>query len=263
MTDAAFAVGRLDALAQRDLVARGEVKASELVEWARKQPTDTALRTAWVDATRADWLPYVAATRGISTDTILRATCELAAEVAGAQPGPEATRVLALLRGATRDSLAGAEKELADLRTQLVAWSTQTQPTPKPAWMFWAELVFELGRACSRSNPIVGIALARMLPPQADLFTQGPKPLWIWGADDNRRYTLRKEFAGGSTAARLKATCDNRMTVFLNGQSLDLNGTLLNAKNLEKAILAAKPAELSTASPSPSTPASPSASPKK
>jgi protein-disulfide isomerase len=52
-------------------------------------------------------------------------------------------------------------------------------------------------------------------------------------------------------------------TVFLNGQSLDLNSTLLNAKNLEKAILAAKPAEPATATPSPSTSASPSASPKK
>ena len=30
-------VGRLDAIAQRDLVARGEVKATELVEWARER----------------------------------------------------------------------------------------------------------------------------------------------------------------------------------------------------------------------------------
>ena len=55
-------------------------------------------------------------------------------------------------------------------------------------------------------------------------------------------------------------------TVFLNGQSLDLNSTLLNAKNLEKAILAAPPAALtpSTApSTAPSGAASPSATPKK
>jgi putative heme-binding domain-containing protein len=61
--------------------------------------------------------------------------------------------------------------------------------------------------------------------PQAELFKQGPKPLWIWGADDNRRYTLRKEFAGGSTAARLKATCDNRMTILLNGQEVARSDT--------------------------------------
>ncbi|MDN3351038.1 thioredoxin domain-containing protein [Actinomadura sp. DC4] len=51
-------------------------------------------------------------------------------------------------------------------------------------------------------------------------------------------------------------------TVFLNGQSLDLNSTLLNAKNLEKAILAATPADV-TPSASPTAPASPSATPKK
>jgi hypothetical protein len=136
----------------------------ELVEWARKQPTDTALRTAWVDATKADWLPYVAATRGISTDAILRATCELAVEVAGNVPGPEGPRLLEVLRSASRDKLASVEKDLADLRTHVVAWSHHTQPTPKPPWMFWAELVFELGRATSRGNPLVGIALAmRML----------------------------------------------------------------------------------------------------
>jgi protein-disulfide isomerase len=51
-------------------------------------------------------------------------------------------------------------------------------------------------------------------------------------------------------------------TVFLNGQTLDLNSTLLNAKNLEKAILAAPPTEITTSA-SPSAAASPSATPKK
>jgi hypothetical protein len=136
----------------------------ELIEWARKQPTDTALRTAWVDGTRADWLPYVASVRGIATDTILRATCELAMEIAGSPAGPEAPRVLAVLGTGKRDALANIERDLADLRTQVVSWSTQTQPGAKPVWMFWGELAFELGRACSRGNPLVGVGLAlRML----------------------------------------------------------------------------------------------------
>src|SRR5258706_2241667 len=136
----------------------------ELVEWARKQPTETALRTAWVDATRADWLPHAAATRGITTDAILRATCELSVEVAGTVAAPEGPRVLDVLRAANRDQLSSVEKDLADLRVLLVAWSTHTQPTAKPPWMFWGELVFEVGRATSRGNPLVGIALAlRML----------------------------------------------------------------------------------------------------
>lgn len=47
-------------------------------------------------------------------------------------------------------------------------------------------------------------------------------------------------------------------TVFLNGQTLDLNGTLLNAKNLEKTILAAPPQPVT-----PSTATSPSAKAEK
>jgi hypothetical protein len=140
----------------------------ELIEWVRKLPTDTALRTAWVDATRADWLPYIAITRGITTEVILRATCECALEVAGNLPGPEAPRVLAYLRDMTRERLATVERDLADLRGQLIAWNTHTQPTPKPPWMFWAELVFELARATGRGNPIVGIALAMRMLTTAD-----------------------------------------------------------------------------------------------
>ena len=48
--------------------------------------------------------------------------------------------------------------------------------------------------------------------------TTGPVPEWIWGADNQQTYFLRTEFAGGSIAARLKASCDNQMTVWVNGQ---------------------------------------------
>jgi protein-disulfide isomerase len=51
-------------------------------------------------------------------------------------------------------------------------------------------------------------------------------------------------------------------TVFLNGQQVDLNSTLLNAKNLEKAITTAKPVDI-TPSASSSASASPSATPQK
>lgn len=52
-------------------------------------------------------------------------------------------------------------------------------------------------------------------------FAQGPQPQWIWGspqagADDE--YFFRKEFTGGSQAAHLIASCDNVMTIFVNGQ---------------------------------------------
>src|SRR5205823_4187709 len=53
-----------------------------------------------------------------------------------------------------------------------------------------------------------------------NLFDKGPAPVWIWGADVDTRYFLRTEFVGGSTAARLKATCDNEMTIFINGKEV-------------------------------------------
>ena len=49
---------------------------------------------------------------------------------------------------------------------------------------------------------------------------RGPSPGWIWGADDNRRYVLKTSFQGGSMAARLKAACDNQVTIFLNGKQV-------------------------------------------
>jgi hypothetical protein len=135
----------------------------ELVEWVRKMPPDVAARTAWVDVTRADWIPYLAVVRGVDRETILRATCACALEVAGKIDGPEAERVLALLRAAAetgRAALATAETDLADLRREIIRSSHRTQPRARPAWMPWAELVFELARASSRGNVLVGVALA-------------------------------------------------------------------------------------------------------
>ena len=43
---------------------------------------------------------------------------------------------------------------------------------------------------------------------------------WIWGPDDNTSYALKTTFNGGSTAARLKTTCDNEATIFLNGKRI-------------------------------------------
>ncbi len=53
-----------------------------------------------------------------------------------------------------------------------------------------------------------------------DSFKSGPTPSWIWGADDNKRYLLRKEFEGGTSTARIKASCDNRMKLSLNGREI-------------------------------------------
>jgi putative heme-binding domain-containing protein len=54
----------------------------------------------------------------------------------------------------------------------------------------------------------------------ANWVTQGPAPSWIWGADANKKYVVRKSFAGGVKAARLKASCDNVMTIRINGHEV-------------------------------------------
>jgi hypothetical protein len=150
---------------QDELVAMAAPR--ELVEWFRKLPGDTALRAAWVDATRADWMPYLAVLRGFDRDVILRTTCQLAVEIAGPLTDPEGARVLAVLRAAAnegRAALATTEVDLADLKLAIIAATHRTQPRPRPPWMHWAELALELARAASRGNPLVGIALAmRML----------------------------------------------------------------------------------------------------
>jgi putative heme-binding domain-containing protein len=76
----------------------------------------------------------------------------------------------------------------------------------------------EVAAAQVRGEPATPLPKESAAP--ADLFKKGPTPLWIWGADTNGRYVLRTEFMGGSTAARLKAACDNRMKIALNGQEV-------------------------------------------
>ena len=77
------------------------------------------------------------------------------------------------------------------------------------------------GRWSSQAPEVVpsharGEAAAPAKPDAA--LAKGPAPSWIWGADADRRYVLRKEFPGGSKSARLKAAADNHVTVYLNGR---------------------------------------------
>ncbi len=79
--------------------------------------------------------------------------------------------------------------------------------------------------------------------PAFEALKQGPAPVWIWGAQTDRRYFLRTNFEGGSKAAVLRATSDDRMTLFLNGRKigsgttwskpvdLDISRDVLRGKN--------------------------------
>ena len=56
--------------------------------------------------------------------------------------------------------------------------------------------------------------------PQAVILAKGPVPEWIWGADPNKQYLLSRTFSAKAKGAWLKASCDNQMTIFVNGQKV-------------------------------------------
>jgi putative heme-binding domain-containing protein len=47
---------------------------------------------------------------------------------------------------------------------------------------------------------------------------KGPTPFWIWGPNPDGRYKLSTTFSGPFKSARLEATCDNVVTILVNGQ---------------------------------------------
>ena len=83
--------------------------------------------------------------------------------------------------------------------------------------------------------------------PPATLFKDGASPSWIWGADEGKNYVLRKTFQGTGKSAWLRATCDNAMTVYVNGkkvvssddftrpEQLDLQSRLKDGENVIEA----------------------------
>lgn len=51
-------------------------------------------------------------------------------------------------------------------------------------------------------------------------WNRGPKPNWIWGSDNDARYRMAVEFDAKTQRGVLRASCDNVMTIYLNGQRL-------------------------------------------
>ena len=61
--------------------------------------------------------------------------------------------------------------------------------------------------------------------PKLNVFAAGPAPSWIWGADQKKKYFVRKTLKGTSQFAFLKASCDNVMTVWVNGEKVAASET--------------------------------------
>lgn len=51
-------------------------------------------------------------------------------------------------------------------------------------------------------------------------WSAGPTPEWIWGGPGDAPCVLKTNFVGDARAAWLKASCDNEMTLFLNGRPI-------------------------------------------
>jgi putative heme-binding domain-containing protein len=74
-----------------------------------------------------------------------------------------------------------------------------------------------------------GAALANSEPAASprDLPKAGASPEWIWGADQNKRYFVKKSFVASAkiNAARLRGSCDNEVTLYLNGAKVAQSDT--------------------------------------
>lgn len=80
--------------------------------------------------------------------------------------------------------------------------------------------------------PAVAPAVVRgMAPAEApqtllpEVWMEGPKPDWIWGAEADSQYVLQTTFSSSATRGRLKASCDNVMTLYLNGTQITSSDT--------------------------------------
>lgn len=75
-------------------------------------------------------------------------------------------------------------------------------------------------------------------------WNEGPRPSWIWGADNDSNYKMVLEFDASDERGVLRASCDNVMTIRLNGKRLassdswqettqiQLDGSIKSGKNV-------------------------------
>ena len=71
--------------------------------------------------------------------------------------------------------------------------------------------------------PVAGRAVSdpgQPTAPPVTLFKDGPLPSWIWGADETKDYVVKTTFQGTGKSAWLRATCDNSMTIYVNGKKV-------------------------------------------
>jgi putative heme-binding domain-containing protein len=70
---------------------------------------------------------------------------------------------------------------------------------------------------------VKGEAAQPSKPADVGTWAKGAAPVWIWGSDADKNYTLRKGFRGTFRSGRVKATADNRCTILINGKQVLAN----------------------------------------
>lgn len=66
--------------------------------------------------------------------------------------------------------------------------------------------------AAGKEEPVVDDATA------AAMMKGGPSPSWIWGEDEKKNYVFRTSIKGPAKTALLRMTCDNAVTLYVNGK---------------------------------------------
>lgn len=93
---------------------------------------------------------------------------------------------------------------------------------------------FNSGSACAQTRtqvpeimPSVAVSAEaeEASNPNKIVWSEAPLTQWIWGADANREYTLRRSFVTNLKHGWLRATCDNRMELFINGERVATSET--------------------------------------
>jgi len=97
--------------------------------------------------------------------------------------------------------------------------------------------------------PEIAPAVGQPMPeePARKTPANAPAPSWIWGENPDTTYIARKTFRGGAQFARLRAACDNVMSISVNGKKVaasdnwqepvdvDIKPHLVNGENVIEA----------------------------
>ena len=85
--------------------------------------------------------------------------------------------------------------------------------------------------ATTENKVTTPVAVAKNKNPNE--FAGGANPFWIWGANNNTKYILTKEFAWSGAKAKVKFACDNIVKLKINNQDVGRSSEWKDAVQLD------------------------------